>query len=154
LDHAGPLKRCTCEADGAHCTHKQGPAPLTRTSHCRIFENVRTVRTSRPTAAPMPIDHDSHEATTSRSARDTRLHLRASAREDALIRLAAQSVDKTVTEFVLDSASQAAEQVLADRRWFLLDEESWAAFEAALDRPAVFKPRLAELLNEQDYFEA
>ena len=39
-----------------------------------------------------------------------------------------------------------ASNVLADRRWFTLDEESWRAFEELLERPAEYKPRLAELL--------
>ncbi|MFC4534025.1 DUF1778 domain-containing protein [Sphaerisporangium dianthi] len=84
-----------------------------------------------------------------RSARETRLNLRASARQDALIRLAAQATNTTVTSFILDSASKAAEQVLADRRWFMLDDASWAAFEDSLERPAVIKPRLTELLSEE-----
>ena len=82
-------------------------------------------------------------------ARETRLNLRASARQDTLIRLAAQASNKTVTAFILDSASTAAEQVLADRRWFMLDDAAWAAFQDALERPAVIKPRLAELLSEE-----
>ena len=87
-------------------------------------------------------------------ARATRLNLRASARQDTLIRLAAQATNKSVTAFVLDSASAAAEQVLADRRWFMLDESAWDAFQDALERPAVVKPRLAELLAEEtDLFE-
>jgi uncharacterized protein (DUF1778 family) len=89
-----------------------------------------------------------------RATRETRLNLRATVRQDALIRLAAQATSKTVTEFVLDSASIAAEQVLADRRWFMLDESSWAAFQDLLERPAVIKPRLATLLSEEsDLFE-
>lgn len=82
-------------------------------------------------------------------ARDTRLNLRASARQDTFIRLAAQATNKTVTAFILDSASAAAEQVLADRRWFMLDDAAWASFQDALERPAVVKPRLAELLSEE-----
>lgn len=89
----------------------------------------------------------------SADARETRLNLRTSSRQDALIRRAASALDKSVTEFVLESASAAAEQVLADRRWFTLDASAWDAFEAALDRPVVFKPRLSALMNEPDFFE-
>jgi uncharacterized protein (DUF1778 family) len=85
--------------------------------------------------------------------REARLNLRATAKQDALIRLAAQATSKTVTDFVLDSASNAAEQVLADRRWFLLDDAAWASFEDLLERPAVLKPRLRDLLaQESDLF--
>jgi uncharacterized protein (DUF1778 family) len=101
--------------------------------------------------------HESRDATPSaseaRSSRDARLSLRATARQDELIRQAASTVDKSVTEFVLESASVAAEQVLADRRWFALDDVSWKAFQAALERPVVFKPRLSALLNEPDFFQ-
>lgn len=89
-----------------------------------------------------------------KSSREARLNLRVGARQNELIRLAAQATHKTVTAFVLDSASTAAEQVLADRRWFMLDDEAWAAFQDALERPAVLKPRLADLLSEEsDLFE-
>jgi uncharacterized protein (DUF1778 family) len=93
--------------------------------------------------------HDAAREAETRPARETRLNLRASARQDALIRLAAHATDKTVTDFILDSASNAAEQVLADRRWFMLDDSAWTAFADLLERPAVIKPRLAELLAEK-----
>jgi uncharacterized protein (DUF1778 family) len=41
------------------------------------------------------------------------------------------------------------EQAPADRRWFTLDDAAWETFEDLLDRPAVIKPRLAELLSEE-----
>lgn len=91
-------------------------------------------------------DHTEAEPTLTR---ETRLNLRATARQDTLIRLAARASNKTVTDFILDSASNAAEQVLADRRWFMLDDAAWAAFEDLLDRPAIIKPRLTELLSEE-----
>ncbi len=84
--------------------------------------------------------------------RASRLNLRVTSRQAALIRRAAESRDKTVTEFVLESASTAAEQVLADRRWFSLDEDAWETFDTLLDRPVVFKPRLSETLNQADPF--
>jgi uncharacterized protein (DUF1778 family) len=95
-----------------------------------------------------PIQDPTHEAE-SRHARETRLNLRASVHQDALIRAAAQATNKTMTDFILDSASNAAEQVLADRRWFMLDDAAWTAFMDILERPAVTKPRLAKLLSEE-----
>ncbi|WP_425402402.1 DUF1778 domain-containing protein [Knoellia subterranea] len=80
--------------------------------------------------------------------RESRLNLRATTKQDTLIRLAAKASSKTVTDFVLDSASVAAEQILADRRWFLLDEAAWAAFEDSLERPVVLKPRLRDLVSD------
>ena len=80
--------------------------------------------------------------------KETRLNLRASARQDALVRQAAVVVGKNVTEFVLDSACTAAEDVLADRRRFVLDDAAWKRFMRALDRPVRAKPRLRALLRE------
>jgi uncharacterized protein (DUF1778 family) len=74
------------------------------------------------------------------------MDLRVDPRRDALIRHAAEARGKTVTEFVLDAAAVEAEHVLADQRFFLLDEERWAHFNALLDRPAMDKPRLSDLL--------
>jgi uncharacterized protein (DUF1778 family) len=95
----------------------------------------------------MPSDQQLHETPQSREAR---LNIRATAKQDALIRLAAQATSKTVTDFILDSASNAAEQILADRRWFLLDDAAWTAFEDSLERPPVVKPRLRELVMDED----
>lgn len=77
----------------------------------------------------------------------SRLNIRASARQETLIREAAVVSGKSVTEFVLDSACTTAEQVLADRREFVVDDPAWARFMEALDRPVAAKPRLQELLE-------
>ena len=47
----------------------------------------------------------------------------------------------------------AAEDALADRRMFRLDERRWKAFQIILDRPVVNKPRLARLLSEKSALE-
>lgn len=87
-----------------------------------------------------------------RDVRDARINLRVTKKQAALIRKAADAQDKSLTEFVVASAAVAAEQVLADRRWFRLDDSAWESFEALLDRPAVFKPRLSENLKAKDPF--
>lgn len=92
------------------------------------------------------------ETPADRNARDARINLRVSKKQAALIRTAADAQDKSLTDFVVASAAVAAEQVLADRRWFLLDDSAWESFEALLERPAVFKPRLSENMNAKDPF--
>jgi uncharacterized protein (DUF1778 family) len=42
----------------------------------------------------------------------------------------------------------------ADRRWFRLPARAWATFQNHLDRPPVFKPRLAELLTREPIWAA
>lgn len=91
---------------------------------------------------------------TERPQRDSRLNLRTSSRQDDLIRRAASAVDKSVTDFVLESATAQAERVLTDRRWFTLDEASWAAFQELLDAPASDMPKLRALLREPTVFDA
>jgi len=87
-----------------------------------------------------------------RALRDTRINLRGTSAELEFIRRAAAASQKSLTEFVLESAASAAERVLADRREFLLEADSWQAFQEALERPAVLKPRLSALLNEPESF--
>jgi uncharacterized protein (DUF1778 family) len=52
-----------------------------------------------------------------------------------------------------DVRATTAAEPLADRPNFALDDECWAAFQAALDRPVRYKPRLAKLLAERSVIE-
>ncbi len=81
--------------------------------------------------------------------RTARIGLRATQKQHILIQRAAEILNKSVTEFILDSACRSAENTLLDRRYFLLDEEDWDKFNAALDRPAEIKPGLLKLLEEK-----
>jgi uncharacterized protein (DUF1778 family) len=69
--------------------------------------------------------------------------------EETLIKVAAERQGMNVTDFILRSAREKAEQALTDQTRFLLDDKQWKAFLAALDRPAVNKPRLRRLFTEQ-----
>lgn len=62
-------------------------------------------------------------------------------------------MDKSVTDFVLESATANAERVLADRRWFVLSDEAWNDFQALLDAPVTETPKLAALLREPTVFD-
>jgi len=88
-----------------------------------------------------------------RAQRDTRLSIRTSSRQQQLIRRAATALDKSVTDFVLDSAAAAAERVLADRRWFLLDDDEWERFQALMDAPVAAMPRLERTLSTPTVFD-
>src|ERR1035437_4210775 len=80
--------------------------------------------------------------------RDRRFQLRATASEETLIKVAAERQGVNLTEFIMRSARENAEQVLADQTRFVLDAQQWKAFMAVLDRPAKDKPRLRRLFNE------
>lgn len=96
----------------------------------------------------------SEYAPTERGHRDSRLNLRASQQQQQLIRSAAAALDKSMTDFVLESATAKAERVLADRRWFVLSGEDWERFEALLDAPALDTPKLKRLLSEPTIFDS
>jgi len=76
-----------------------------------------------------------------------RRNLRVAPADDALIRRAAEVAGESVSEFLVRGARTRAEMVLADRRQFVLDDDAWAAFTAALDRPAEARPQVVELLR-------
>ena len=94
------------------------------------------------------------QSTAERSQRDARLNLRTTSQQQQLIRSAAAAVDKSVTDFVLQSATTNAERVLADRRWFLLSDEAWDDFQELLDAPVARTPKLAALLSEPTVFDS
>ncbi len=62
----------------------------------------------------------------------TALSLRISAKDRQLIDRAAEVLNKSRTEFMLDSARAAATDALLDRRLFVLDSRAFKAFEKAL----------------------
>lgn len=85
--------------------------------------------------------------------RSERIDVRTSVSVKNLLQQAAQASNKTVSEFVLESALTAASETLADRRMFQLDDERWQDFLAALDQPPQSRPRLEQLLREPSVFE-
>lgn len=85
--------------------------------------------------------------------KEERIDLRVSTAAKALLQRAAVARQKSVSQFVLDSAQTAAVEALADRHEFLLDKKQWAAFLDALDAPPNKKPRLEKLLKTPSVFE-
>src|SRR6266704_3212097 len=84
----------------------------------------------------------------SRKIRARRINLRATDRQEKLIRIGAETTGLSVTDFILDSACLRAEHVLADKREFVVSAKQWKVFVEALDRPAQIKPELARLFSE------
>ncbi|WP_322759965.1 DUF1778 domain-containing protein [Frankia sp. Cr2] len=80
------------------------------------------------------------------AAKTDRLGLRTSTRQRALLEAASDAEGVTVTDFVLRHATRAAENVLADRRIFGVDDAAWEAFTTTLDRPPREIPGLRDLL--------
>lgn len=81
-----------------------------------------------------------------RQPRDVTINLRAKRRQRALIDRAAETLGKNRSDFMLEAACRAADTVLLDRRFFLLDERAYKRFAAALDKPPADNPKLRRLL--------
>lgn len=82
------------------------------------------------------------------NAKAERLHLRVDAQQKALLEAASEVTGASVSSFVLAAATEAAADVLADRRTFVLSEEAWQVFDEALSRPSTDVAGLRELLSE------
>lgn len=80
--------------------------------------------------------------------KDARLAMRLTPDQDGLIRDAAAVTGQSLTEFVTTAAVARAQDTLADRRVFRLDDAAWTEFNAILDQPAKRIPKLAKLLSE------
>jgi uncharacterized protein (DUF1778 family) len=72
---------------------------------------------------------------TAANRRTSAINLRAFPAQRELIDRACVATHKNLTDFILEAACREAEHVLCDRRYFVLDEGSFNAFEAALDIP-------------------
>ena len=91
----------------------------------------------------MPIPHP----------RTTKLDLRLSPEAKARLSAAARERHQSVSQFVLSSALERADETLADRQHFGLDAERWSAFQAALEAPPRALPRLTRLFQEPTPFD-
>ena len=60
---------------------------------------------------------------------------------------AAEITDKSVADFILDSAYQAAEQTILDQNLFIGSESQFQEFLELLDRPAQDNPWLRDLFS-------
>lgn len=84
---------------------------------------------------------------------EARYTLRGDADTKALLTLAARERHTSLSQFMIEAAVEKAQQILAERRHFVLDETEWRAFVNLLDRPPQNKPALKKLLNEKSVFE-
>ncbi|WP_211260283.1 DUF1778 domain-containing protein [Xenophilus azovorans] len=81
--------------------------------------------------------------------RSSRLGLRATPQQEAVLRRAAEASNKSMTDFILDSAYQAAEQILLDQRLFLASASQSQALLSLLDRPAHGNAGLKDLFSRR-----
>lgn len=87
--------------------------------------------------------------TTSIENKATPLNIRIRLDQRHLIEQAAETLDKTVSDFVRDAALREANHALLDKKTFHLDTAAWEKFNAALDFPPGENPGLQDLLSRK-----
>jgi uncharacterized protein (DUF1778 family) len=75
------------------------------------------------------------------------ISLHASQKQLALIDRAAQSLGRSRSDFMLETACREAETVLLDRRHFSLSAAAFKRFTVILDKPTASNPKLRRLLH-------
>lgn len=86
--------------------------------------------------------------------RDININIRAKRSQRDLIDQAAELLGKTRSDFMLETACREAEDVLLDRRVFVLDAEAFEKFQALLDAPPSENPKLRKLMETKAPWEA
>ena len=82
--------------------------------------------------------------------KETRLSIRASEPEKAILAQAARARHLNTSQFVLQASLDAAHAVLVDQTEFRLPPAQWQAFCKRLDEPARVIPALRDLFSEPE----
>lgn len=82
-----------------------------------------------------------------------RIDIRTSSSAKAVLQQAASAVNKSVSEFLLESGLSAASETLIGRRLFALNDDQWDQFQKALDTSPGDKLALKKLLSEPGVFD-
>jgi len=85
----------------------------------------------------------------SSATRSARLGLRATPEQEAVLRRAAEVAHKSLTDFVLDSACQAAEQTLLDQRLFMVSGSQYQTLLDLLEQPEQVSEELRDLFSRK-----
>jgi len=82
------------------------------------------------------------------------INIRAKARQRDLIDQASRRLGRSRSDFMLEAACRAAEDVLLDQAYFAVDADAFARFQALLDNPPPPTDRLRRLLKTPAPWEA
>jgi uncharacterized protein (DUF1778 family) len=85
--------------------------------------------------------------------KEARIEVRTSFEQKAFITRGAKASGQNISDFILSSAQEKAEMILADQKEFVLPQDRWDKFVAALERPAAKHSRLAKLMSEPSVLE-
>lgn len=85
--------------------------------------------------------------------RGTAINIRAQERQRLLIDRAAELLGKSRSDFMLEAACHEAENVLLDKRLFMLDARAFNAFQRCLDAPVKNNKALKAMLHHKSPWE-
>lgn len=156
LIHSGWGERAVSRRQPQEAVASEEPAPA---ELARMYASGRSIRalalaTGRSyghvyrTLKEAGVDlrgHQPHGA--ERPAHTDRIGLRASAEQSDIIREAAAIEGKTVSAFMLETATSRARDVIADHRDLVLSEAALEVFYTELEKPAHAVPELVELFR-------
>ncbi len=89
------------------------------------------------------------KAHTAKLAKSTQVNIRVEPGQLATIDAAAEALGRNRTAFMLETAVQAAEEILLDKRLFTVDDATYQRFVDRLDAPPTANPRLHALLHSK-----
>jgi uncharacterized protein (DUF1778 family) len=87
------------------------------------------------------------------SLKESKVQLRLRPAQKDFIARAAQVKQTTLTNFMVEHAYSAAQEVLADQVHFSLSPQRWDVFCAALDAPPKVVPALRKLMKKAGVFD-
>lgn len=109
-------------------------------TNARKVDNTKTPTAKDPRKVRRP------QSKTTR-AKTSRLGFRASESQTKVIRMASDISHKSLTEFITDSAYQAAEKIILDQRLFMVSGDIFNQFFEILDRPEQDNEGLKDLFS-------
>ena len=89
------------------------------------------------------------QSTHAQSTRSIQMGLRATPEQEAVLRRAAEVSHKSLTDFILESACQAAEQTLLNQRLFMVSGSQYQTLMDLLERPVEANDGLRELFSRK-----
>lgn len=90
---------------------------------------------------------------TTTAQKETRLSIRASEREKAVLAQAARARHMNTSQFVLQASLDAAQAIRVNQTEFRLSPEQWEVFCQRLDAPPRTIPALRQLFSEPEPFD-
>ncbi len=87
------------------------------------------------------------------STKSERWNIRVTPEQDAIVRAALARTGESMNDFLTRHAVVAAEEALADRRAFILDEAAWIELTSVLAKPPRRIPELAKLMSKRSVLE-